>query len=612
MKIQYFFLIIVLFIGLTACEKNDVLLNDGLLKSATITKSDNLSNYTSEEIRQMYNSGLHEFAEALARSLKSRSLRKSIKEDALLKLDGDFDVIWKSFKDKEIDGESVIKRLAKDVSKTKSEDDKLKSIESFSNLFKQLQISVPILVDKWNIDSQIPVVAFREVNKDGVSDFLFTYDKDGKQGRIEKEIIPDYPVLVVNLNERSDEEGNILTEYNRSFQTMLKSARLNPLLNLNSVATEPAPYDFQGQYINNYIILSWVYDYYDANEHYIQIERENGTGFQLIDEIYTSAGSNNYLDYSVQLGNNYAYRIRAKIVEYGGTTIYSGYTPSIIISTGATGIPITPTNFSIVANNPYELQLTWDYPTTANITGFKLSKRIVGSGQNFDTPILLSSNNRFYLDLSSKTVGQKYQYKLIAYNSISESGEALDVCYVPYRTHTDHLYIKQLDFPDLNGHDIETWDLGDPEIRITVTQKETPTSAVNMIAELVPIYADVILKPRSSDHSYNDASYYFSTGVGVLGGTWEPDFYKSVINVNYIEHDGYNWLTGWKDITISVKVPIKIGGADISISGSTTITNSVKNTEYNIGDAYVAYWDPCPMHVVQVYNKMFVTYSNQP
>lgn len=608
MKAKKYFFIIGILITLIACKKdNDILdINPDKLKSA---KTNDLSKYQPEELIQIYNLGMHEFAKAFAKTLKNQKVKESIKEEALLRRDGDFDIIWKGFKDQDIEGESIIKKVARNVSKQISENEKLQKIEDFSGLFKQLQISVPIHIDKWLSNYPIPVVAFREVTEDGVRDFLYTYDAEGNQGRIEKGIIPDYPVLVININERSDENGDILLEYDQNFQTILKAASVNPLLSANIIGDNVRPSLFSGSYVNNSILLSWELNYSGVADPYIMIERDNGSGFQVIAQPYANIGSDNYFDLNVQQGQNYTYRIRAKYIDDSIPSVtYSSYTNSITISTGATGIPDAPTNFVISAKNPNEFELTWEYPITSNITGFKVSKRIVNSGQDFDTPINIPASSRYYLDLSNKTIGAKYQYKLIAYNSISQSSEILDVSYNPYRNYTDYLYITKLEFPDLSGSGIEDWDLGDPEIQITVSYKDSPTSPPSMHTELSSITMHQWLTPRST--SYPNSAYGYN--VDVIGRSWETEFYKSVININFIEHDGYNWLTGWKNISLKVKVPIKVLGADITIEAAADIVNNVKNTEFNIGDACVAYWDPCVNYRVQVLDRMYVTFSKYP
>lgn len=615
MKIRYF-IIIAIVMGLFACEKENGTLNGDseLLKSGKTSNSDNLSSYKPEELIQMYNLGMHEFTQALAKTLNNKKIRESIKDEALLKNDGDFDIIWKGFKDKDIEGESLLKKVARNVSKQISEKDKLQKIEAFSRLFKQLQISVPILIDKWNANDQIPVVAFREATKDGVSDFLFTYDKDGNQGRIEKGVIPDYPIVVVNLNERSDEEGNILTEYNKNFQGLLKSARANLLLapQMLMSASGDTPFGLTGAYLNNYIMLSWEFEYSGTDIPSIQIERENGSGFQLIDEVYANLGVDTYFDYNIQQGNNYHYRIRAKYFNDATfTTTYSSYTPSITVSTGATGIPSTPSNFTNIAEDPNEIQLFWNYPTTNNISGFKLSKRIKGSGLDYDTPTLIPASNRSFLDLGMKQAGVKYDYKLTAYNSISESPEVFCVTWNPYRTHNDYLYIRQIEFINLNDSGFEPWDDGEPEVLITISQKTSLSGAPEMLPnkELLTMTRTSIVLPRSPDHSYNNCIYAYD--FDVFGGAWEPAFYKGVVNFNFVEHDTAPWYVGWKSISMAVKIPVKTAVGDITIEASGAITNNVKNWEKNMGDAHVTYWDPIDNHVVQVNDALRVTFSNQ-
>jgi len=608
MKNKHFLLVFI--ISFLACSQ-DILVKDVSVDSFKINNStDKISDYQTNELINIYNPGIHTFCRSLAKALKNKKLRESIKNEALLKSDGDFDVVWKKIKDNQIDNESTKDMIVKNLNDSDSGKSNLKKLETFTGLFKQLQLSVPVHIEDWNTETYIPAVAFRELTDKGVSDYLVTYDKDGKQGKIEKEDIPNIPVIVVNLNERSDDEGNILPEYDKNFQKTLKSAKATSVFNQMLAMPSNGPTGFSGIYQNNYIMLSWNYFIPDGNEHTIQIEKENGSGYSLIDEVAAIDGSDNYFDYNIQTGNTYTYRIRSRVYNYStGQTTYSSYTPAIIVSTGSSGIPQTPTITNIQAQNQNEIELFWSYPSTSSISGFKLYKRIPGSGQQYGAPTYIPASSRYYLDLDSKVLGAMYSYKLVAYNSYGESGEAIDVMYNPYRYATDRLYLTRIDFLDLVSSDIESWDLGNPEVRISLSMKTSPTSAPTLIFENAEISESSTIKPRDPNRVYKDAS--FSYNVDLLGGPWNPTFYKSVVNLNFIEHDGYNWLTGWKTISLSVKVPIKVAGQTIEVTASTNIENSVKNTEYNMGDGYICYWNPCSYNT-QVLGNLKVYFSTTP
>lgn len=612
MKKKILFLIIFV-TAITACNKDiDDLTpkSQGEMANYEIT-SELWSNYTPLQLSQIYNEGVDQLAMSLAKTLKNKNIREALIKEALIKIDGDYDIMWKDFKNKEIQDEKMNKIIAKNFSKNLALEENLKKSEQFSSLFKQLQISVPANIEKWDIESYIPLVAFRQATDTGFDKNLITYDENGNRGLLDGDKYPDVPVVVINLNERSDYDGIINSQYYKYSPQNLK-ANVNGLLALDNLSNSelsfgnvPTPSNFSGQYINDYVLLTWYLDISEPGDYTIEIEKEIEGTFTLINSQYSYGGSDSYIDNSVfETGTTYLYRVRTKTYDEYGAEIFSSYSQIVLISVQAPGLP-APTNVKASIVGPNNLTITWDYPTTQNITGFIIRRRRPLQGESFenDTPTIVPYNSRTYSDLGVKVIGNQYQYEVRAYNSSGISLAAFDITYNPYRTQEQHVYIKTIEF--LNIIEFEDWDLGQPEIELTVAHGEyegdfTPIALYRQ--DRMTIFEEII--PRS--YGYPNAKYGFK--YHVLTDAWVSDFYKQVLNFNFIEYDGPNWFTGWKGVNFKVSIPLKIGKLEIKVEAATDITFSIRKSSVDIGSTYLKFWDPQEYSIV-IQDDLIVTFS---
>ncbi len=92
-------MLLIFLIIIIGCEKNVIQIDK--MTEPLISNSDinlELSNYEPEQLIRIYNSNVDFLAQAVAISLKSKQFRKQIKRDALLMIDGDYDILLKDFK----------------------------------------------------------------------------------------------------------------------------------------------------------------------------------------------------------------------------------------------------------------------------------------------------------------------------------------------------------------------------------------------------------------------------------------------------------------------------------------------------------------------------------
>jgi hypothetical protein len=135
------------------------------------------------------------FATALA---DSPSLRKLIKDEALVKFNNDYDVLYHLVKDRPLaDGQTVRELLLKYL----ESEEQLSSIEREVPL---LTIFVPKLpmgsfsAASWDADTQIPSVGITSYK---TNDVTLVNDK-GEERILEAGLVPGFPVVVIKENER--------------------------------------------------------------------------------------------------------------------------------------------------------------------------------------------------------------------------------------------------------------------------------------------------------------------------------------------------------------------------------------------------------------------------
>lgn len=138
------------------------------------------------------------FSTALAKVLaESQDVRSLIKDEALKKIDHDYDVLYQLVKNNRLaDGSTLESNLLKYIDAS--------DLALIAEQIPTLTIFVPELpentfsADLWDTNSEIPVVGIRTTETNDVP-FI---DSDGIESVIEAEYIPAFPIVLVKENER--------------------------------------------------------------------------------------------------------------------------------------------------------------------------------------------------------------------------------------------------------------------------------------------------------------------------------------------------------------------------------------------------------------------------
>lgn len=130
-------------------------------------------------------------------------MRRSLHASLTQRFDGDTNALWSDLATQQEfrDGFSKVAKNAK------------ASLVN-SRMLPRLNVAVPSKFDSWNPETDVPLVA---VMPEGVDDLaletIVAYNSAGAEVLLDAWSEPDYPVLVVGLNERTNDDGSLKSEY---------------------------------------------------------------------------------------------------------------------------------------------------------------------------------------------------------------------------------------------------------------------------------------------------------------------------------------------------------------------------------------------------------------
>ena len=196
---KLFLFIALVSVVITSCQKEGVL---------EITEPEIVMNDFNEE-----SVAIEELAIATAAAMTDANFRQSVKTEAMKQFDGDYDILYSRLVKESLksgkSGNFYLNALS----------EKYKSIgknsrQYIENLIKQIprfQIAVPVHCESWDTENHLPLVAYVPTNFD---EKTFTkvkaFDKDGKLHWLSLDKEPNFPVVVLGYNERTDDNGNLI------------------------------------------------------------------------------------------------------------------------------------------------------------------------------------------------------------------------------------------------------------------------------------------------------------------------------------------------------------------------------------------------------------------
>jgi hypothetical protein len=510
-----------------------------------------------------YNTDFSDLAKAVSNALKTNSsFRKIIKEEALLMIDGDYDVILKRVISKKVVPSTTLKSVnlnytVKDLledSYSTSNQVKLKSssssiIDELSNKYPYMQIAVPVHAEEWDEENYIPTVTFLPLEYDDATTTTITgYDSQGNIVPIDVINKPAKPVIVISENERL-----IDIEPDPDFP-------IEPFTptNLSGIQTESG------------IRLTWempsVSKPSNTTGYYIY-RKSSGTSSYLKIKTVVGAYERSYDDNNVEASRSYSYYVMA----YYQVETSS---PSNFISITAPNYPKPVLSFDAIQNSTNEIELRWQNDHSQYILETKVSKHVVNVTNGYQFFKSFTANEQDYFD-HDVTVGKKVVYKINHVTSLGESNAKYDFVQVPYRdiSQNSPVYIKQIKFTDWS---LERWPAGKPEFYITVTNVDAGGKTPYKVQEDI----DCQFSSRSS------TSQTF-TGKKVID--WKPGFWFDMLSFYVVEYD-----RSWGKLDISASVGYNSKNADstaLSGVGKVAYSFTIQDKGEKCGNSYLNYYD---------------------
>ncbi len=456
-----------------------------------------------------YNNDLNDFAQAVNQAINSNTeFRNLIKQEALKKFDGDYDVLLTHIINRNIADVSsnrsnfTVKELLNDFLPNKNPSNMRSSespLETLSKKYPDLQVSVPVKAEEWESEAYIPNVTFIPLEyQDGVTKSVLGYDNNNNIIEIDANNEPENAVIVIGPNERLPilDEGPIVI------------VNVPDPINLTALSTEAG------------IRLNWTMNGTTNSEntsgYFIFRQGVNDNNFIKIRTIY-GANNRSFNDNNIANGASYIYYVQA----FYNSSFVSN--PSNYINATAPFRPNPVVAFDAIQKSKTEIELRWQSSNDQFIEKTTLYRRIIGTNSSYVKLGDFTINDQDYLDMNFP-IGKQIDYKIVHQTSLGVSDAKYDFVKTPYRdiSTPSKVYIKKITIAN-NLNDIEGWLKGAPEFYFKVLNADRPT---NTPYEIQP-QIDIDFDKRGST----------SQDLAVYVMDWSPGYWYDMITITGEEYD---------------------------------------------------------------------------
>jgi hypothetical protein len=173
---------------------------------------------------------MQDVAMMVAGALNDVEVRRAIKAEALKQFDGDYDILYSRFAGFAFpNGEKFSDKLAKSfaLANGRTTGEAAAKLKHISAILPLLNLSVPVNIDKWDVESSRPLVVFRPVDfSEKTTKTVKAIDGKGNMVTLNTDVAPAEPVIVVGLNERVDDKGEVKTGF-LPVETAAKNGRVS-------------------------------------------------------------------------------------------------------------------------------------------------------------------------------------------------------------------------------------------------------------------------------------------------------------------------------------------------------------------------------------------------
>lgn len=159
------------------------------------------------------NRSLDYLARQVAGAAANHEFRQIVHDAIGKRFDGDTEALWSSLAENPTFNRGITRRAAGSARSKRAQ-----RIADVASDIPRLQIAVPEHFESWNPVKFQPLVAYFPVGVDDTTvKTLTAYDSQGNSVLLDAQVAPKQPVIVLGLNERTDEEGTLTERSEISF-----------------------------------------------------------------------------------------------------------------------------------------------------------------------------------------------------------------------------------------------------------------------------------------------------------------------------------------------------------------------------------------------------------
>ncbi len=155
------------------------------------------------------NSSLDEMAKLFASAVTSEQVRHDIHHAVAQRFDGDTEVLWEDLSE----APNVDSALAASYGANRSmlASDAGRAVDDVAAQIPRFQVAVPSKFDDWDPVNEVPLVGYVPEGIDDLElETINAYDASGKAHKLDAWAEPAEPIIVLGVNERTDDSGNLL------------------------------------------------------------------------------------------------------------------------------------------------------------------------------------------------------------------------------------------------------------------------------------------------------------------------------------------------------------------------------------------------------------------
>jgi hypothetical protein len=170
---------------------------------------------SNQDVNDFKRNSLQEnFAKSFATALQDVELRKFLKQEALKKFDGDYDILYGKIAKEPIGNKTLEEKIAEAMDNRRTKSERAQQVSNTLNANPLLNISIPVNIEEWNTENFTPLVVFLPDNYDDQKTrFVKAYDAEGKITWLDANNAPDVPVVVIGTNERLKKKEQFSPNY---------------------------------------------------------------------------------------------------------------------------------------------------------------------------------------------------------------------------------------------------------------------------------------------------------------------------------------------------------------------------------------------------------------